>query len=207
MINRLFFRTNAHTIIPFLKSQAATGSGHPRFSLNSIVALPETLILPLNDDVIRLSLLNIDVPILDEKVKSRFLLYFTPAYTGKQPHSLIVETLREIRERLLTASPQKQLLDNLDRAACNYENSGFFSQFDWCIDHWGTSDDIEGVTESTFELPTAFIEFATVAAPPIIALQQLANIFPSVVFTLQYRLASESDWNEVQFYPFPPFGY
>jgi hypothetical protein len=207
VINKLYFKTNSNTIVPYLKSKAKTGTGHARFTLNSIVDLPKRHILPLNDDIFRLSLLNIGLPILDEKLRAKFIADWTPEYTGKQSKSVLYETVGEIRKKLKLSKSQKHQLEVLEQATDNYEISGFFSQFDWCMDHWGTPEDIQDVTASTFDLPTDFIEFKTLLTPPVIALQQLANTFPSVWFTLLYQYPSEDTWNEVQFYPFPPFGY
>ncbi len=207
VLNQLHFRTNANTIVPYLKAKPEISTGHHRFSLNSIINLPNILTLPLNDSIILLSLLNCSIPILDETSKARFLTYLTPKYTGKQPQTLIYATIDKIRIHLQTTKVIEPQLTSLNRAVDNYESFGFFSQVDWCLDHWGTAEDIEGVTESTFDLPTTRIEFQTISTPPIIALQLLANTFPSVLFTLQYRLLTENVLNEVQFYPFPPFGY
>ncbi|MBU1564117.1 MAG: hypothetical protein KJ630_00645 [Proteobacteria bacterium] len=207
MANRLHFRTNSNTILPYLKSKADGNSGHACFSLNSIATLPKELILPLDDYIIQLSLLNIDIPILDETVKAKFLANWTAEYTGKQDQSDIFKKVAEIRDKLQVEKSLQPQLHVLEQAADNYQSKGFFSQFDWCMVHWGTSADILDVTNSTFLLPTACIEFQTAATPPIIALQQLANTFPSVLFTLLYQYPPENTWNEVQFYPFPPFGY
>lgn len=207
VVNQLHFRTNSNTIVPYLKAKAEIHTGHNRFSLNSIVNLPNTLILPLNDSIMELSWLNIAVPILDESVKARFLNYVTPEYTGKQPQALIYATIDKIRINLQTSKVFEPQLESLNRAVGNYESTGFFSQVDWCMDHWGTTEDIQGVSETTFDLPTTYLEFQSVSTPPIIALQFLANTFPSVLFTLRYKLSPENVWNEVQFYPFPPFGY
>jgi hypothetical protein len=207
VLNQLHFRTNSNTIIPYLKAKTEIRTGHSRFSLNSIIKLPSALISPLNDPIVRLSLMNSAVPILDESVKAVFLTYLSPDYTGKQPQALIIATIDQIRIHLQTTKVLKPELEALNRAVGNYENFGFFSQIDWCLDHWGTTEDIQDLTESTFDLPTTRIEFQTIATPPIIALQFLANTFPSVLFTLQYRLVTENNWNEVQLYPFPPFGY
>lgn len=201
--NQLYFRTNSNTILPYLKSKADGRSGHARFSLNSIANLPKELVLPLNDDLIQLSLMNIEIPILDETVKAKFLANWTVENTGKQPQPVIYEKVAEIRKRL----SHQPRIEILEQAVGNYESQGYFCQFDWCMVHWGTTADIQDVTESTFLLPTSFIEFHTVATPPIIALQQLANTFPSVLFTLLYQYPPASTWTEVQFYPFPPFGY
>ena len=203
----LYFRTNSNTILPFLKSKAGGSSGHALFSLNSIDNLPKELILPLSDDIIQLSLMNIDISILDEAVKTKFLANWTVEYTGKRPQSVIYEKKDELRKKLKSVKSHQAQLDVLEQAVDNYESKGFFCQFDWCMVHWGTSADIQDVTESTFLLPTTFIEFQTLATPPIIALQQLANTFPSVLFTLLYQYPPESTRAEVQFYPFPPFGY
>ncbi len=205
--NQLHFRTNSNTILPYLKSKAGGISGHPLFSLNSITCLPKELVLPLSNDIIQLSLLNIDIPILDEEVKAGFLANWTIEYNGKQPQSVICEKVDEIRKKLQSTQSHQPKLDVFQQAVDNYESKGFFCQFDWCMVHWGTHADIQAVTESTFLLPTRFIEFQTVSTPPVIALQLLANTFPSVLFTLLYQYPPESTWTEVQFYPFPPFGY
>ncbi len=207
VLNQLYFRTNSTTILPYLKSKADGNSGHPCFSLNSIINLPKALILPVNDDIRQLSVLNISVPILDEKIRARFLADWTADYRGKQPLPVLSRKVEKIRQNLHTTPCPQPQIDLLDQAMDNYEKFGFFCQLDWCMDHWGTSADIQGVTESTFELPTSFIEFQTLSTPPIIAVQQLANTFPSVLFTLLFSYLPDATWQEVQFYPFPPFGY
>jgi hypothetical protein len=63
------------------------------------------------------------------------------------------------------------------------------------------------MVDTTFTVPTPGIEFTTVATPPILALQILANTFPSVLFTLDYATDTSTAWTEVRFHPFPPFGY
>jgi hypothetical protein len=206
VINQLHFRTNSTTILPYLKTKAGS-SGHVRFSLNSIVNLPRDLILPLDEDIIQLSLWNIGVPILDEKVKACFLALWTAEYTGKKSNSFICEKAADMQEKLKVSPDRLLQLEALHQAMCNYDSKGFICQFDWCMDHWGTTADIYGVTESTFMLPTGFIEFQTICTPPVIAMQHLANTFPSVNFTLLYKFSLEDMWQEVQFYPFPPFGY
>jgi hypothetical protein len=205
--NQLHFRTNSTTILPYLKAKADGNSGHPRFTLNSIITLPKVLVLPINDEIIQLSVLNISLPILDEKIKAQFLANWMADYHGKQPPPILSRKVEKIRQRLHTKKYPQSQMDLLDQAESNYEKYGFFCQFDWCMDHWGTPADIQGVTESTFELPTSFLQFQTVSTPPIMAVQQLANTFPSVLFTLLFSYRPEATRHEVQFYPFPPFGY
>jgi len=207
VMNQLRFRTNSNTILPYLQSKTDGRSGHPLFSLNSIVNLPKTLILPLSETLLRLSFLNINVPIVDEKIKAQFSTCWNPEYAGKQPKKAIYEAVTKIRKVLEASKELSSQLEILKQAVANYENEGYLCQVDWCMEHWGTIEDIQSVTESTFQLPTAFIEFQTIHSPPIVALQQLANTFPSVLFTLLFRCAPETPWKEVQFFPFPPFGY
>ena len=207
VINQLHFRTNSTTILPFLRSKAASGSGHPLFTLNSIVQRPEVLVLPPSEGLFRLSLQNMSVPILDEKVKAQFLACLPRKFKGKQPQPALYGEIALLRKTLLLSKGAKAQFEVLEQAVVNYENVGYFCQLDWGMDHWGTTEDIHSVTESTFHLPTAFLEFQTTGTPPVIALQQLANTFPSVLFTLRFRCLSEDQWHEVQFYPFPPFGY
>ena len=205
--NQLHFHTNVATILPYLARKVDEQCECRRFSLNSIVKLPNSLILPLNHDIVRLSLLNIDALIFDDRIRWQFLSNWTAEYIGKQPRSIILEKITEIETRLLASQFSHPELDILERAVTNYKLLGFFCQVDWCMIHWGTVADIEEVTASTFNLPTSCLEFQTRSTPPIIAMQQLANTFPSVSFTLLYRYPPESAWHEVQFYPSPPFGY
>lgn len=206
VVNRLQFRTNSTTILPFLKSKADGTGGHPLFSLNSIASLPKALILPLNQVVVGLALQNIEIALVDESVKARFLADWRPDYRGKKtPQEL--EACIATRRQKLTRDQETTDVDTFEQAVSNYRTHGFFCQFDWCMEHWGTVGDIEDLVETTFRLPTACIEFTTRETPPLIALQQLANTFPSVLFILSYRLLTGGEWREVQFYPFPPFGY
>ena len=104
------------------------------------------------------------------------------------------------------ATESAAALTKLERAVDNYNATGFFSQYDWRMTHWGTIEDIFSIDEATFELPTKCIEFQTAWTPPIAGLQLLSNAFPSVKFRLEYRLGN-TPWTEVEFFPFPPFGY
>lgn len=207
VINQLHFRTNSNTILPYLKTKAGGGSGHALFSLNSIINLPRDLILPLGVDIIQLSIWNTGVPILDERLKARFLALWTAEYTGKKSRSFICAKASDMLEKHNIASSRSLKPEVVNKAMYNFEHTGFICQFDWCMDHWGTTGDIHAVTECTFLLPTRFIEFQTINTPPLIAMQHLANTFPSVNFTLLYKYSLQDVWQEVQFHPFPPFGY
>lgn len=202
VVNQLHFRTNAHTIVPFLKTKAGGGSGHALFSLHSIVNLPKNLHIPLSENIIGLALLNIKLPILDPQLRARIVSGWAAAYSGQQAQAVIQAALDGLRVKL-----QGSAHAILEQAIDNYAASGYFCQYDWCMDHWGTPEDVQAVGAATFQLPTTSIEFTTLATPPVLALQQLANIFPSVLFTLRYRYPSEGTWSEVEFHPFPPFGY
>jgi hypothetical protein len=51
------------------------------------------------------------------------------------------------------------------------------------------------------------IEFSTLWTPPIAALQELADMFPSVRFELTYRLEPSDPWTLVEIFPVKPWGY
>jgi len=205
--NRLFFRTNTTSILAFLKKKAFPDNCQGLFSLNSIRQLPVSLILPLDADTRSLSLMNAEFPLFDERMAAGFLTYLPPEYSGKQSRERIVATAVAVRNSLLTTKNDNFRLKIFDQALDNFATHGFFCQYDWCLSHWGTAEDIQNITQSTFHPATTHIEFATLGTPPLIALQHLADTFPSVIFSLQYRSLSAKDWLEVQFFPLTPFGY
>ena len=205
--NRLFFRSNTTSILAFLKTKTSADNGQGLFSLNSIRQLPASLTLPPSADILHLSLMNVALPLFDERIAAGFLTYLPPEYKGKQPRERILATADAVRNSLQTARRDSTQLEIFDQAMDNFTTHGFFCRYDWCLSHWGTAEDIQTVSQSTFHPATTCIEFTTLDTPPLIALQHLADTFPSVMFTLQYRLLSAKDWQEVQLFPLTPFGY
>jgi hypothetical protein len=207
LVNHLFFRSNTTGILAFLKTKASADNGQGLFSLNSIRQLPASLTLPPSADILGLSLMNVDLPLFDERIAAGFLTYLPPEYKGKQPHEEILATAGAVRNSLPTAKNGNIRLEIFDRAMDNFITHGFFCRYDWCLNHWGTAEDIQTVTRSTFHPATTCIEFTTLDTPPLMGLQYLADTFPSVIFTLHYRLLSAKKWQEVQLFPLTPFGY
>jgi len=151
--------------------------------------------------------MNVALPLFDERIAAGFLTYLPPEYKGQQPRERILTTAGTLRNTLQTTKRDSVHLKLFDRALDNFATLGFFCQYDWCLSHWGTAEDIQNITQSTFHPATTHIEFVTLGTPPLIALQHLADTFPSVIFTLQYRSLSAKEWQEVQFFPLTPFGY
>jgi hypothetical protein len=207
IINRLSFRTNSHTIIPFLLSKKERRQSRPDFTLNALAECPKELIVPQTPRVVRLSLENAALPILDESVRQRLAASLAPHYRGKLSPQELRTAVDSAHHQLDCGNSGEMEGDALRRSLDNHRLHGYFSQIDWCLDHWGCPEDIVEMVDTTFTVPTPRIEFTTVATPPILALQLLANTFPSVLFTLDYAPETSTAWTEVQFHPFPPFGY
>jgi hypothetical protein len=207
IINRLSFRTNSHTIIPFLLSQKGLRPSRPDFTLNALAECPKELLVQQTPSVAQLSLDNVALPILDESLRQRVALGLAPHYRGKLSPQELREAVDRARHELDCENYGQMEGGAVRQSLDNYRLFGYFSHIDWCLDHWGCPEDIVEMVDSTFTLPTPGIEFTTVATPPILALQLLANTFPSVLFTLDFAAETGTDWVEVQFHPFPPFGY
>lgn len=205
--NRLSFRTNSHTIVPFLLSKKVPTTPPPGFTLNTLAPLPEDLIAPFSPLVIDLSFKNAALPILDQSVRSKVIACLAPYYHNQLSPLALDEAVRQARQELDNGTLEKMDRDTLSRALDSHRQYGFFSQIDWCLDHWGCIGDIIDALADTFTVPTPCLEFTTLGTPPILALQRLANTFPSVRFTLHYAVHNNPTWTEVEFHPFPPFGY
>ncbi len=210
IINQLSFSSNKQTILNFLKSKDNICREASAFSLNSIKNTPESLTLPLNLTDLTLSKMNIDLPELDEKTEQTVLSEKIFEHPKKRSESEIRLKIEEIG-KYLSDSPDA-FEHNFNQttyrqAVANYDQLGYFTQFDWCIHHWGTAADVSATTQSTFQTDSPYIEFETAWTPPLAALQLLANTFPSVKFRYQYRFKSSDEWFKKQFFPFPPFGY
>ncbi len=206
--NRLMFRTNSHTIIPFLLGGAKdVNRGEPCFSLQNLAQTPQQLLVPATPLVAELSLGNAAIPILDDNLRQEVIAFLGSHYRGRQPAPQLEKTVAGLDQLLDQASPASDEAILLRRLQQNYQQFGYFSHIDWRLDHWGCAGDIDGVVAETFTVPTPAIEFFTLATPPILALQLLANTFPSVHFTLQYGVEGDGPVHEVRFHPFPPFGY
>ena len=213
--NRLSFLSNDKTILAFIKSRHPGNECPVQFSLNSIKHTPRELILALSPPAMVLSIMNVELPELDEKTRQAAMahlsMYRQGEEQGKASGPAIEDKIGELRTALTVATHSddpstRSMRDNFEQAVSNYRQHGFFSHFDWRMTTWGTAEDIVSVNAATFKRPTQCIEFETVWTPPIAALQLLANTFPSVRFRLTYRHADDP-WQEVEFFPFPPFGY
>jgi hypothetical protein len=207
IVNRLSFRTNSHTIIPYLLSKKERTHSRSNFTLNGLAECPKELFVTQTPRVVHLSLGNVALPILDESVRQPIAASLAPHYRGKLSPQELRKAVDNARHQLDCGNYVQMEGDALRQSLDNHRLRGYFSQIDWCLDHWGCPEDIVAMVDSTFTVPTPGIEFTTVATPPILALQLLANTFPSVLFTLNYAAETGADWVEVQFHPFPPFGY
>lgn len=206
--NRLMFRTNSHTIIPFVLGGKKGGDGdEPCFSLQTLARTPQQLMVSATPLVVELSLGNAAIPILDDSLRQEVVAFLGSHYQGRLPAPQLEKTVAGLDQRLDLASPASDEAILLRRLQQNYRQYGYFSHIDWRLDHWACAEDIDAVVAETFTVPTPAIEFFTLATPPILALQLLANTFPSVHFTLQYGLERDGLSHEVRFHPFPPFGY
>ena len=201
--NQLHFQSNAKTILSFLKSKAEPGESPSLFSLNSIKKLPQQLHLPMQSFLVQLSSQNMELP----EFKDNALQVVIKEINGgkkieKKPKSELLQSLHELQGTLDLSD-----LKLLNKAAENYETTGFFCQRDWCMTNWGTIEDIINADESTFTDDTTCIEFETLYSPPLTALKILADTFPSVRFRLLYKYSFEDSWTNMEIFPITPFGY
>ena len=147
------------------------------------------------------------MPSLDSKAEQMILEHIFMGHPVNSDVSQIQQKIEEIRNRIgQSTSANDTLMPTFEKAVANFQQFNFFCHRDWRMHHWGTVEDIHSVVESTFEVPTRCIEFETAWSPPIAAVQLLSNAFPSVRFRLDYCFADDP-WIEVEFFPFPPFGY
>jgi len=168
---------------------------------------PAELNLSLDPVLMDLAVLNMQMPSLDPKTEHVILEHVFMGHPAKRTESHIQQKIEEIRTGYAqSSSAADTLAASFEQAVVNYGQYKFFCHYDWRMHHWGTVEDIYSVADSTFELPTRCIEFETVWSPPVAAVQLLSNTFPSVRFRLEYRFAADP-WIEVEFFPFPPFGY
>jgi hypothetical protein len=207
VINQLIFFSNAKYILEFIKSHHPGNTSPPRFSLNSIKPMPESLLISAEDIIMRLALMNVEMPSLSDTVKHHALSHVYFGNQTRQPASIIENAIEETASTLRRSDSNKVTLDLFEQAVSNYRQYNAFCYYDWRLTHWGTTDDILTVVESTFALSTAYIEFETKWTPPIRAMETLATTFPSVRFELKYRLGEETNWVKQEIFPNPPFGY
>jgi hypothetical protein len=213
-INQLFLSENSHTILPYLKAKKGTIDCPREFSLNSIKSMPEALKLPLNSDVLSLANMNLEMPEFDEHLKDLALDYlfanWKPQETGPEMQAFIIDLKKKVREVDVVDDSGKSgnsMISIFEQAVSNFQKYRFFCQYDWRLAHWGTDLDICSVASSTFTIPTPYIEFETSGLPPIVALRNLADTFPSVRFLLQYRKPHDKQWFKMSIFPSLPFGY
>lgn len=205
--NRLHFLSNDKTILAHLKSRHPDNKCPLQFSLNSIKKTPAELDLPLDPVLMDLAVLNMQMPSLDPKTENVILEHVFMGHPAKTNATHIRQKIEEIRTDIAQSSSEgHNLAASFEQAVANYGQLKFFCHYDWRMHHWGTVEDIQSVVDATFTLPTRWIEFETAWSPPIAAVQLLSNTFPSVRFRLEYRFAVDP-WIEVEFFPFPPFGY
>jgi hypothetical protein len=220
LTNQLIFFSNAKFILDFIKAKNAGNDAPPQFSLSSIKKMPESLYLPMDQPLRQLAIMNMEIPPLpplDEAVKQVAVSALFLGQQRKPPESAILEAIETTRTSLIdaesknaatkTARPEKTALEVFEQAVANYHHYKFFCHYDWRFANWGTVEDIHCVVESTFELPTSYIEFKTKWTPPIPALEALAGFFPSVRFELKYQYAPSERWKKAEIFPNPPFSY
>lgn len=206
--NRLHFITNTETILDFIKSNHVHDNPPPEFSFNSIKPMPDELLLPLNEHILSLSVLNMEICPSDETTKRIVLSKIASGTSfGKPAESLLPDRIEAIRKELTAASTNGAGIEQFESALSNYDRHRFFTHYDWRLVHWGTIDDVQSVTEATFHFPTSYLEFTTKWTPPIAAMQALANTFPSVRFKLKHRSHPGDPWKTEDIFAFPPFGY
>lgn len=220
LTNQLIFFSNAKFILDFIKSKDKTDSSPRQFSLNAIKKMPESLLLPLDPHIRELAISNMEIPSLPplgEAVNQTAINSVMLGKQEKQPESVIFDRIESTRKVLIDAEAasgpvkafgtNRTVLEVFEQAVSNYHEHKFFCQYDWRFTRWGTVEDIHSITQSTFELPTAYIEFQTKWTPPIPVMEALASFFPSVRFELQFRYLPSDAWKKVEIFPNPPFGY
>lgn len=212
IINQLHFGTNSKTILAYIKSRDPGSPAPPQFSMNSIKLMPEGMNIPLNPGIKQLAAMNVELPALDEATRQMAVSKLLYGYATKRSPADIEAAIEKLGTELKASqdgcgAADKDALAVFDRAVSNYRESGFFCQYDWRMAHWGTVEDILSVTASTFERPTAYLQFTTYLTPPVFALQALAQTFPSVKFKLLYRYDTSDTWTNMEIFPITPFGY
>jgi hypothetical protein len=195
--------TNTEKVLDYIRAGHVHDAPPPEFSLNAVRSMPDDLFLPMAGPVIALAESNAELPALRGAVESMVLSQNVFGKVGTTAKSGIPEKIETIRKGAADGGEAEWV----DRAVANYEQYGFFSQFDWRLAHWGTIEDVHSVTPATFKPPTSHLEFTTLWTPPVAAMQELANTFPSVRFKLKYRYASDEPWIVEDLFAFPPFGY
>lgn len=202
LTNHLEFLSNNRTIIAHLRSKLSSEVNQQLFSLNSIKPMPDEMQIPISEPVKRLSLMNTEMPFLEEDMKRIAVEKLGIPENGRKSDEEIEAFIDETRHSV--SDPE---IATLEKAITNYREFGFFSQLDWRLKYWGTDRDVHSVVPETFQLPTKCIEFQTCLLPPIPALETLVQAFPSVRFYLKYRYESKSPWKKMELFPAVPFGY
>ncbi len=203
--NQLHFKSNRKTVLAYLKSKCTSDDG--LFTLNSIKKTPEQLDIELTKETKQLSILNVNAPEIKGSATGVLLdglLNGNPSKASPEELSKIIESIQADFK-----SVERKEADQaaFEKSVTNFENLGFFSCFDWRLSYWGTIDDVSSVDASSFHIKTECIRFETLWSPPLAALNNLANTFPSVKFELLYRYQAEQDWTKIQLFPQVPFGY
>lgn len=220
LTNQLIFFSNAKFILDFIKSKDKADNAPSQFSLSSIKKMPESLYLPMDPHIRRLAIMNMEMPSLPPLGEAVNQVAQSALFLGqqnKQSESAILEAIQSTRKALVdseatdgpvkAAQSDKTIVEVFEEAVANYHQHKFFCQYDWRFTRWGTVEDIHSVVESTFELPTSYIEFKTKWTPPVAALEALASFFPSVRFELKFQYHPSDNWKKVELFPNPPFGY
>lgn len=203
VVSQLHFLTNTEKILGYIRSNRVHDNPPPEFSLNAIRSMPDPLFISLSAAVLSLSAWNVDLSSLNEKVRQAALSGGMACRQGEGNGVEVDEKIEAARKAARDAAD----VGLIDRAVSNYRQFGYFSQYDWRFANWGTVEDIHSVVSETFRVPSSWLEFTTRWTPPIAAMQELANTFPSVRFKLKYRYDSDDSWMVEDLFAFPPFGY
>jgi len=205
LTNQLSFFTNTKNILKLIQSRARMDDEPPppQFSLESIRPMPEALQMPHLESIMPLVALNIEMPVLGEKVGRIAMAQWFADPPEKADESVIRKQIEKTGSRL----KDKASRELFAQAVANYEEYKFFNQYDWRMARWGTLEDIQTVDASTFVSSTRHITFTTMWTPPMPALRALAEAFPSVRFELRYRYEEDDPWINEEIFPTRPWGY
>lgn len=63
---------------------------------------------------------------------------------------------------------------------------------EWCVEHWGTKGDVNGVEGHRDADDEAFFQFDTAWTPPLAALRHISTLYPLLTFSLSYEEDGEA---------------
>lgn len=203
--NQLLFKSNRKTVLAYLKSKCANNDC--LFTLNSIKMMPDQFDIELTEETRNLSILNVGAREIKGPAYKVLVEDLLNGNSTKLSPEELFKKIGLIKRKYQATARDKIDQAVFEKAVDNFENSGFFTYFDWRMHHWGVIDDVQSVDKTTFHRTTECIKFTTFWAPPLEVLNNLANTFPSVKFELLYRYQTDQDWSKIQLFPQVPFGY